>query len=91
MVFIDLTIEPKRLKRRLTQSAVAIPALGWRLRVGATANLSLRIQVKAGHAADLLGSGGCRTATGGLKRFLRLFLSIVVVQRLRTDEPNLWR
>ena len=39
----------------LTQRAVAIPALGWRLRVGATANLSLRIHVKAGHNADLLG------------------------------------
>jgi hypothetical protein len=31
------------IERRLTQHAVAIPALGWRLRVGTTANLSLRI------------------------------------------------
>jgi hypothetical protein len=43
------------IERRLTQHAVAIPALGWRLHVGATPNLSLRIHVKAGHTADPLG------------------------------------
>jgi hypothetical protein len=31
------------IERRLTQHAVAIPVLGWRLRVGTTGNLSLRI------------------------------------------------
>jgi hypothetical protein len=57
--FVPMT-SPKEICVRsgrysVSQRAVAIRALGWRLRVGATADPSLRIHDKAGHTADLLG------------------------------------
>jgi hypothetical protein len=68
--------DPKTSKARLTspharsdalteaQRAVAIRALGWRLRVESNGAQSLRLKSWVVNALDLVGSGSCRTATG---------------------------